>query len=63
MKNFFNLVSTGLSSMSLFAPEQRQELRLRKPLTPLSVEEAFGFVGAAFYSVGKHIRSTVETSV
>jgi len=49
-----------LSSMSLFAPAQRQGIRLQKPLTPLSVEEAFGFVGAAFYSVGKHFRSTVE---
>jgi len=60
MRNFFNLVSIGLSSMSLFAPAQRQGVRLHKALSPLSVEEAFGFVGAAFYNVGKHIRSTVE---
>jgi len=60
MRNFFSLVSIGLSSMSLFAPAQRQGVRLHKPLAPLSIEEAFGFVGAAFHSVGKHFRSTVE---
>jgi len=60
MRNFFNMLSIGFSSISLFAPAQRQGIRLRKPLAPLSIEEAFGFVGAAFYSVGKHIRSSVE---
>jgi len=60
MRSFFNLVGEGLSSASLFAPAQRGGIRLHKPLAPLSIEEAFGFVGAAFYSVGKHIRSSVE---
>jgi len=62
MRNFLNLVGVGLSSVSLFAPAQREGVRLHKPLAPLSVEEAFGFVGAAFYSVGKHIGSSIERS-